>query len=134
MKGHHNSNQHLLFYVILGMALLGTTACETNTDSSSEKLFESGNISPGGTFSYSFSEEGTFDYFCRIHAPNMQGTVTVSASADISGRDTLRMNNNQFIPDQITITPNTEIVWLNEGNEVHTVVSGNPPTVGNGGY
>lgn len=114
--------------------IVGVTACETNTNSATEKLFESSNIAPGGTFSYTFEAVGTVEYYCRIHAPNMQGIVTVTEGAEISGQDTVEMNNNQFNPSQITVAPNTEIVWINEGTEAHTVVSGNPPTVGNGGY
>ncbi|MDX1592450.1 MAG: plastocyanin/azurin family copper-binding protein [Balneolaceae bacterium] len=39
-------------------------------------LFDSGNISPGGTFSYTFSENGTFNYFCVPH-PGMNATIVV---------------------------------------------------------
>lgn len=133
MNIHHSTFWYLIPLFAL-FIIVGVTACETNTNSATEKLFESSNIAPEGTFSYTFQEEGTVEYFCRIHAPNMQGVVSVSAGAAISGQDTVRMSNNQFNPSQITVTPNTEIVWINEGNEVHTVVSGNPPTVGNGGY
>lgn len=110
------------------------SACQTDSEPGSEVSFQSGNIAPGNTFSYTFEKEGTVEYYCRIHAPNMQGVVSVSAGAATSGQDTVRMSNNQFNPNQITVAPNTEIVWINEGNEVHTVVSGNPPTSGNGGY
>jgi len=110
------------------------SACQTDSEPGSEVSFQSGNIAPGATFSYTFEEEGTVEYYCRIHAPNMQGTVTVTSGAAISGQDTVEMINNQFMPGQFTIAPNTEIVWLNNGNEVHTVVHGNPSTGGNGGY
>jgi plastocyanin len=109
-------------------------ACQTDSEAGTEVSFQSGNIAPGNTFSYTFEERGTVEYYCRIHAPNMQGTVTVASDAAISGQDTVEMMNNQFIPGQITVAPNTEIVWLNNGNEVHTVVDGNPSTGGNGGY
>jgi plastocyanin len=39
-------------------------------------LFDSGNISSGGTFSYTFNEKGTFDYFCEPHS-GMDGTIVV---------------------------------------------------------
>jgi plastocyanin len=32
----------------------------------------------GGTFSVTFSEPGTFSYFCEIHPIQMQATVTVA--------------------------------------------------------
>ena len=39
-------------------------------------LFDSGNISSGSTFSYTFNEKGTFDYFCEPHS-GMDGTILV---------------------------------------------------------
>ena len=38
--------------------------------------FSSGNIPPGGTFTYTFTAPGTYDYYCVYH-PWMTGTVTV---------------------------------------------------------
>lgn len=39
-------------------------------------LFDSGNVDPGGTFSYTFDEPGTYAYYCVPH-PWMKATVTV---------------------------------------------------------
>src|SRR4030042_3166627 len=39
-------------------------------------LFDSGNINSGATFSYTFNEKGTFDYFCVPHS-GMDGTIVV---------------------------------------------------------
>ncbi len=39
-------------------------------------LFDSGGLSPGDTFSYAFSERGTFEYYCAIH-PSMTGKAVV---------------------------------------------------------
>ena len=114
------------FSVILLLSLL--TACGTETERGSEKLFESGNLAQGESFSYTFQDEGTVDYYCEIHPSQMQASITVSESAQISERDTVEMENLQFNPDQLTITPNTEIVWINRDGDSHTVVSGNPST------
>lgn len=38
--------------------------------------FDSGNISQNGNFPFTFSQAGTFKYFCKIH-PLMLGTITV---------------------------------------------------------
>ena len=43
-------------------------------------VWDSGTITPGGTFNFTFSEPGTFPYFCSIHN-NMRGTITVTGSA-----------------------------------------------------
>ncbi|MDX1585457.1 MAG: plastocyanin/azurin family copper-binding protein [Balneolaceae bacterium] len=107
------------------------SACGTEADPGSEKLFDSGNIAVGESFSFTFQEEGTVEYYCEIHAPNMQGTVEVVAGASSTDPDTVEMMNDQFNPEQITVSPSTEIVWINRGSESHTVISGNPST-GNG--
>ena len=43
-------------------------------------VFDSSLFAAGTTFSHTFEEEGTFDYFCMVH-PWMIGTVTVGATA-----------------------------------------------------
>jgi len=42
--------------------------------------FNSGNISPGATYSYTFDTPGVYPYKCLIH-PTMTGTVIVKGSA-----------------------------------------------------
>jgi len=62
---------------------VGTTVTWTNEDSVPHTVtqdgsggFQSGKIDPGGTFSFTFDQAGTFDYHCEYHA-NMKSTVTV---------------------------------------------------------
>jgi len=45
-------------------------------DTSKGKIFDSGPIAAGKTFSYKFDIAGSYDYFCIPH-PTMIGTVTV---------------------------------------------------------
>lgn len=40
-------------------------------------LFDSGNIAPGGIFSYTFDTTGVISYYCKIHLDRMTGSVTV---------------------------------------------------------
>lgn len=60
----------------------GTTVTWTNKDSvrhtatSDTGLFDSGLFGKGESFSYTFTEAGTFTYFCTPH-PYMKGTVIV---------------------------------------------------------
>ncbi len=68
---------------------LGTTVTWTNQDSdshnvtfspvvlSSSNSWESGLLSPGQSFSYTFTSRGTFQYYCQEH-PFMTGTVDVT--------------------------------------------------------
>ena len=42
-------------------------------------LFDSGVLSPGQSFSFTFSQPGTFQYFCSLHgAESMSGTIVVT--------------------------------------------------------
>jgi plastocyanin len=50
--------------------------------------FDTGILADGESGSHTFSQAGTFSYFCTPH-PNMRGTITVrAASAGGSGEDT----------------------------------------------
>jgi plastocyanin len=61
---------------------VGTTVTWTNNDSTTHRpvsdtgVFDSGNLAPGATFSYTFNNAGTFPYHCAIHT-YMSGTVIV---------------------------------------------------------
>ena len=60
----------------------GSTVTWTNTDAiahtstSDGRTWNSQTILPGGTFSFTFQNAGTFTYHCTIH-PGMIGTVVV---------------------------------------------------------
>ncbi len=68
----------------------GTTVTWTNQDSVAHTvtsgprdaptdLFDSGPIAGGGTFSFTFTEPGTYQYHCTPHQ-GMDGTVTVTSA------------------------------------------------------
>ena len=40
-------------------------------------VFDSGDMSPNGTFSHTFTAAGTYAYHCSIH-PNMVGTIVIT--------------------------------------------------------
>ena len=40
-------------------------------------MFDSPTLSNGQTFQFTFSQAGTFPYFCRIHGQMMSGTIVV---------------------------------------------------------
>jgi plastocyanin len=60
----------------------GTKVTWTNNDSvahtvsSRGGLFDSGSLSPKATFSYTFAQKGTYEYFCSFHS-SMNGKVIV---------------------------------------------------------
>ncbi len=60
----------------------GATVTWTNDDSTTHTVtsdtgaFDSGNLSPGATYTRQFNDTGTFPYHCTIH-PFMKATITV---------------------------------------------------------
>ena len=61
---------------------VGTTVTWTNSDSTTHHVasdtgvFDSGDMAPNATFSYTFNSTGTFPYHCSIHT-YMKGTIAV---------------------------------------------------------
>jgi plastocyanin len=61
---------------------IGTTITWTNQDTTAHTVtsrngvFDSGKMSQGDTFSYTFNEKGDFEYYCTFH-PDMTGSVIV---------------------------------------------------------
>lgn len=49
-----------------------------HTATSNDEGFDSGRLSKDDTFSFTFEEEGTFDYICTYH-PYMEGDIIVEA-------------------------------------------------------
>ena len=74
--------QGLAFTPVSLSVTAGTTVKWTNMDqvthtvTSTTNIFDSGNLSPNGNFSYTFSTAGTFQYYCKIHT-YMTGKVIV---------------------------------------------------------
>jgi len=72
-----------LFYVPGDLVVLvGDTVTWTNqeagvphTTTSDTGVWDSGTLNTGQSFSFTFTQAGTFTYHCTIH-PNMTGTVT----------------------------------------------------------
>lgn len=63
----------------------GGTVTWTNNDSLTHTVVDdlsnvggpsSGDIAPGGTYSFTFTKTGSFQYHCSIH-PSMRGTIVV---------------------------------------------------------
>jgi plastocyanin len=61
---------------------VGTTVTWTNNDapthtvSSRDGTFDSGSLSTGATFQYTFAQKGTYEYYCKFHT-SMNGKVVV---------------------------------------------------------
>lgn len=124
--------------ILIPLIMVGVIAAgcgdEGTSGSDNDTFFESGQLANGESFSYTFEEEGSFDYYCRNHSPDMVGQISVSSSAEGSDQDTVRMENMDFNPNQLTIPLNATVVWINNDSEAHTVTSGTPSDGGGGGY
>lgn len=79
--------QNLAFVPETNVVQSGDTVTWTNEDDvphtvtagardNPSDTFDSGEIAPGDTFTFTFEEAGTYDYFCSLH-PGMSGTVVV---------------------------------------------------------
>lgn len=61
---------------------VGTTVVWTNDDdiphavAATERQFKSHALDTGDSFSYTFSQPGTYEYFCSLH-PHMTGKIVV---------------------------------------------------------
>ena len=68
---------------------VGTTVTWINKDSvthdvvSDTGVFNSGNLTNGMSYNYTFNQTGSFPYHCAIH-PSMTGTIVVSTNAPSS--------------------------------------------------
>ena len=61
-----------------GQTIMWTnTGDQAHTITADDNSFDSGNIDPGGIFSFSPTTPGTYAYHCTPH-PWMKGTITVS--------------------------------------------------------
>ena len=84
-----------------------------------ETGFDSGTLSPGGTFTHTFPDEGTFEYFCRFHP--MQGIVRVTTGGPAAASVSIKDSPGRFDADDVTIRPGGVVTWTHQGAEPHTV-------------
>ena len=125
----------------------GTTLVWTNTGAIPHTVtasgggFDSGVLLSGGTYRRTFTQPGTFDYFCTIH-PTMKGTVTVTGAptgpapldeggaatgagggdlASAGGPSSVAIFDNGYRPGDVTIPAGSQVSWSNTGAIPHTV-------------
>ena len=59
-----------------------TTNCGDSCDSADGSLWDSGTISDGSAFQFTFDEAGTYLYRCNIHPAQMRGQIIVNEATD----------------------------------------------------
>lgn len=117
-----------------------------HTVTSTDGIFDSGIFDPGGNFSWTFDQPGSFPYRCQLH-PQMQGTVIAEGEAVASASQGSAAGNEseQSSQPSAASTPTTTadtavsivdfafeaatleaqagttVVWTNNGQVPHTV-------------
>jgi plastocyanin len=82
-------------------------------------LFDSGSLNAGDTFTHAFTEEGTFDYYCRFHP--MQGRVRVTTTGPLIATINILDTPARFELDDITVGVGAVVTWTHAGSQPHTV-------------
>ncbi len=102
------------------------------------KLFDSQPVSSQKTFSLNTAKlkPGEYPYFCTFH-PYMKGklivvaeeagemeTPTSTVTVEIPKGAGLPDSTEVYVPAEVTVSPGTRIVWVNNDDAAHTVTSG----------
>ena len=132
---------------------VGTTVAWTNqdgvahttTEDSDANIWDSFSLQPGQSFSFTFTERGTFKYFCAIH-PTMRATVTVTSQQTPTMTPTQEAVSTPEASSPATVAPSvagaggnleivdfshrdlavpagTTVTWTNAGAVIHTTTS-----------
>ncbi|WP_430230028.1 galactose oxidase-like domain-containing protein [Nitrosomonas communis] len=82
-------------------------------------LFDSGSLNAGDLFTFTFGQEGTFEYYCRFHP--MQGRVRVMTTGPLTATINILDTPARFELDDITVGVGAVVTWYHAGNQPHTV-------------
>ena len=114
-----------------------------HTVTSDVGAFDSGYMFTTDTYTSTFPEAGTFNYYCTLH-PEMRAAVIVGAGGAVPDSSTavdtdgsnptapptaalgglsVTMLDNNFSPQSITVTAGTTVRWGNNGQALHTVTA-----------
>ncbi|TES85402.1 hypothetical protein E3J95_04500 [Candidatus Aerophobetes bacterium] len=89
-----------------------------HTVTSRDKVFSSGALGRGDSYSFTFTEPGTYDYYCEFH-PSMRGTVVVTLAR--VGRPTI------LLPLEIHVKAGDDVRWILPGKrKLDPAVFGTP--------
>jgi plastocyanin len=71
--------------IVAGESVTWTNADQAiHTATSGSGAFDSGDLDPGESFTFTFTTPGTYDYLCTPH-PSMTGSIVVRAATVVSG-------------------------------------------------
>jgi plastocyanin len=89
-----------------------------HTSTSDTGVWDSGTLTPGQHFIFTFPTEGVYHYHCNIHPLTMKGTIIVGKPDSIAFD--IHINDNFFSPADTSILLGRNIRWINFGANMHT--------------
>jgi plastocyanin len=94
--------------------------------------FDTNPITPGSTGEVTFSNPGTYHYFCRINPSRMNGIITVagdSAQASVNRVEAIDPapqftgERLRFVPDSLTVKTGSTVQFANVGGKPHSLTA-----------
>ncbi len=82
-------------------------------------VFDSGTLNTGDTFSYLFTQLGTYQYICRFHP--MSGIVHVAAGGLPAATIQILDGPSRFQPNDVTVQKDALVTWQHAAIMQHTV-------------
>ncbi len=117
-----------IFVPVLFVMLTMAGCTKSSNPVSGTKMFDSGSVGPGGTFTFVFTSAMIVPYYCIYHGGRggvgMSGTITVQAGGAPS-RKAVSMAAMTFVPATMTVAVGDTVVWTNNSTVAHTVTSDN---------
>ena len=103
----------------------------THTVTATDNSFDSGDILPGKSWTYTFSTAGTFAYYCIYHSGWMKGKVVVKSGTAGGGLvvkippGTGSDASLNYTPSSMTLVVgvNNTVTFLNQDSVTHTVTA-----------
>jgi len=121
MKLHHRLASMALIVMAALVASCGDKATNPTNNPPAPLELNSGNMPTGRSYSHTFANAGTYNYFCTIHGASMSGSVTVSGTTPDSVLVTIGPGNT-YNPASAAVKVSGTVRWINTGSP-HTVTS-----------
>lgn len=104
-------------------------AADMHAEAMADPGVRSIDLAPGQSWSYTFTEEGRFDYHCHPHPWMLAGITVVPSSGRAARNYTVEImepsgqsfENWTFSPAVTTIEVGDTVTWVNAGTVVHVV-------------
>jgi plastocyanin len=66
---------------VIGFKNTGSVTHTVTFQDNNDACLTDSTLAPGATWEVKFTQPGTYNYLCTIHAPNMKGVIHVTGSA-----------------------------------------------------